>query len=179
MILKTAENNEISRLKELYEEAFPANERKPFHVLEENQKKGVTDILALVDERFLGLVITVNYKDMVLIDYFAVDSSARGGGIGSKALELIRQKYDGKRVFLEIETPDESSSNNEQRIMRKSFYLRNGVTAPGIYVNVYNTDMELMTFSKPVSFEEYAELYKWAMGEEWLKKFGKPKQIVK
>lgn len=39
MILKTAENNDICKLKELYEEAFPANERKPFHVLEENQKK--------------------------------------------------------------------------------------------------------------------------------------------
>ncbi len=179
MILKTAENNDICKLKELYEEAFPANERKPFHVLEENQKKGVTDILALTDEKFVGLVITVNYKDMVLIDYFAVDSFARGSGIGSKALELIRQRYAGKRVFLEIETPDESSANNEQRIRRKSFYLRNGLTAPGIYVNVYNTDMELMTFTKPVSFEEYVELYKWAMGEEWLEKFGKPRHIEK
>ncbi len=176
MILKNADKKDLYRIKALYEEAFPANERKPFSVLENNRRRGMTDILAIYDGEFLGLVITAGYKDMVLIDYFAVDEGKRGGGIGGRAIELIRQRYAGKRVFLEIELPDVSFANNEQRVRRKGFYLRNGLKDSGIAVNVYNTDMELLVFSENISFEEYEALYKEAMGEEWVEKFGKPRK---
>lgn len=177
MILKTADNNSIEKIKALYKRAFPLNERKPFHVIENNAGKGKSEILALYDDRFLGLVITINYKDMVLIDYFAIEDSERGNGIGSKALKLIAERFPEKRVFLEIELPDENADNNVQRLRRKDFYLRNGLKETGIHVNVYHTDMELLSFTSPITFDEYVELYKDAMGETWLKHFGRPKLI--
>lgn len=177
MILKNVDEREMSLIKDLYEEAFPLNERKPCSVLEDNRRRGITDILSIDDEGFRGLVITAMYKDMVLIDYFAVEGDERGKGIGGEALELIRKKYNGKRVFLEIERPDESFANNGQRIRRKKFYLRNGLKDSGIAVNVYDTDMELLIFSENISFEEYEALYREAMGEEWMKKLGKPRLL--
>lgn len=68
----------------------------------------------------------------------------RGQGTGAEALKLIREKYKGCRVFLEIELPGEQYDNNEQRTRRKAFYLRNGLKASGIHTKVYETDMELL-----------------------------------
>ncbi len=165
------------KLKSLYEKAFPANERKPFSLIEKNAENGVMDILSLEENGdFLGLVITALDRDIVLIDYFAVDESKRNGGIGGRALRLIAERYRGRRIFLEIESPDEKSENNAQRIRRKAFYLRNGLKESGILADVYETNMELLVFDRPVTFSEYLNLYKKAMGEEQLKKTGQPKQ---
>ena len=119
MILKKADEN-IELLKELYKKAFPENERKPFELVLENEKKGIADILAIEDEQ-----------------------------------------YD----------------NNEQRTRRKAFYLRNGLKASGIHTKVYETDMELLIFDKPVSFEEYKDIFKLAIDEERLKIIGEPELI--
>ena len=85
MILKKADEN-IELLKELYKKAFPENERKPFELVLENEKKGITDILAIEDDVFKGLVITIKKNDLVLVDYFAVDEAMRGQGTGEEAL---------------------------------------------------------------------------------------------
>ena len=176
MILKKADEN-IELLKELYKKAFPENERKPFDLVLENEKKGITDILAIEDDVFKGLVITIKKNDLVLVDYFAVDESMRGQGTGAEALKLIREKYKGCRVFLEIELPGEQYDNNEQRTRRKAFYLRNGLKASGIHTKVYETDMELLIFDKPVSFEEYKDIFKLAIDEERLKIISEPELI--
>lgn len=66
-------------------------------------------------------------------DYFAVDPAARGGGIGGEALGLLRERYAGRRFFLEIEALGEPDTPPEQetlRARRKAFYLRNGMRAP-------------------------------------------------
>lgn len=169
MILKKADEKNMDSVKSLYERAFPDNERKPFGLILENRGRGLTDILALEDEALggdlKGIVITINHKDMVLVDYFAVEDTCRGQGIGGKAIELIREKYAKKRVFLEIELPGEGYENNAQRVRRKAFYLKNGLKESGIQVRVYGTDMELLTFGAPVSFEEYREVFALAAGE--------------
>ncbi len=185
MILKKADEINIDAVKKLYDEAFPANERKPFEVIEKNRDRGITEILSIendknnkndkdnTDDIFRGLVITIMKGDLVLVDYFAVDPNLRGQGTGATALELIRQRYASKRVFLEIELPGEQYDNNDQRIRRKAFYLRNGLKPSGIHTRVYETDMELLIFDKPISFEEYCGLFKMAMGER-IKITGEP-----
>ncbi|GFI61369.1 hypothetical protein IMSAG049_00528 [Clostridiales bacterium] len=164
-------------IKHLYETAFPACERKPFTIIERNSKKGKAEILAICKDGFAGLIISIFYKDIVLIDYFAVDEKKRGYGIGSQALSLIKERYKGKRIFLEIERPDEKSENNCQRISRRKFYLRNNLKSSGIYVNLYKTEMELLIFSEPINYEEYVQLYEHAMGKLWVHILLRPKKI--
>ncbi len=178
MILKKADAN-LNNLKELYIRAFPESERKPFDLMEKNADNGSMEILSLEKEdgEFLGLVITILYEDKVLIDYFAVDESKRNGGIGGKALKLISDRYKDSKIFLEIETPDEKAENNAQRVSRKAFYLRNGMKESGIHADIYDTDMELLIFDNPVTFDEYVAVYKAAIDEEQLKRMGIPKQI--
>ena len=71
---------------------------------------------------------TILYKDIVLLDYFAVDDNQRNNGAGSSALRMLLERYLGKRFLLEIEAPDIPSENTPERIRRKAFYLRNGMT---------------------------------------------------
>ena len=177
MILKNAENNDFDKLKLMYEEAFPLIERKPYSVIEKNRQRGKTDVLAIKDDDIKGLVVTINNKDLVLVDFLAIDKNLRGSGIGSQAIELIREKYNDRRVFLEIEKPLKEADNYDQRLKRKHFYLKNGLKDEGVTANIYDTEIELLTFDKPVSFEEYAELYETAMDEKWLKKLGRPLKI--
>ena len=58
---------------------------------------------------FLGLAITILYKDIVLLDYFAVDDNQRNNGAGSSALRMLLERYLGKRFLLEIEAPDDDT----------------------------------------------------------------------
>ena len=95
----------------LYKEAFPRSERKPFSLMERRERFGHMEILSIEEEGFLGLAITVLHEDLVLLDYFAISSGARGQGAGGRALSLLKKRYAGRRLFLEIEFPEESASN--------------------------------------------------------------------
>ena len=71
---------------------------------------------------FVGILISSFSKDLVLIEYFAINPNQRGGGIGSKVLQLVKKRYQGRRIMLEIETPD----GEEIKARREEFYKRNG-----------------------------------------------------
>lgn len=167
MKLTEAYNEKLSKIQELYQEAFPAAERKPFEIILEKRQEGAVEILALETEdgEFRGLAISVLYKDMVLLDYFAVSPKQRGHGTGSAALRLLKQRYADKRFFLEIERTGVEAENALQRSRRKEFYLRNGMTVTPLLVELFGTEMEILTASCQISYEEYYELYVEVFGK--------------
>lgn len=165
LVLKTADEEQIPLIKKLYKKAFPRQERKPFFIITKGQKQGNMEILALTDDHFVGLGITMFYKDMVMLDYFAIDENIRSKGYGSKALELLNQRYEGKRFFLEIEQPNENVSNNAERNRRKKFYLNHGFTEAEIYVKLFGVNMEVLCYGCEVTFAEYYSLYRHNLGD--------------
>lgn len=116
----------------------------------------------------LGLAVTMLHESLVLLDYFAVDPAARGGGIGGEALGLLRERYAGRRFFLEIEALGEPDTPPEQetlRARRKAFYLRNGMRAPGVRACIFGQRMELLTADGlPVTAAEYRAVYRRGAG---------------
>lgn len=156
----------IEQVQKLYQEAFPAIERKPFELILQKCREGQMELLAIEGEEgvFCGLAITVLYKDRVLLDYFAIAPEHRGGGIGSQILQLLKTRYEDKKFFLEIERSDVEAENKEQRIRRKSFYMRNGMVPMGYLVCVFGTEMEVLTDHCEVGYEEYHELYREVFG---------------
>ena len=145
----------------LYESAFPEEEKKPMRLMLEKREAGYFEILAIVDEgdAFAGLAITVKCGGLVLLDYFAIAPELRGGGYGSLALKLLREKYPDRRLILEIESTLCPSDNPEQRNRRKRFYLANGMRPMPYRVYLFGVEMELMTFGGEVSFDEYHSLF--------------------
>ncbi|MEG1835683.1 MAG: GNAT family N-acetyltransferase [Oscillospiraceae bacterium] len=164
MTLANATQNDIEFIKKIYDEAFPKSEKKPFNVIEKKAEKGTVEILVIKNDKPLGLVITAIYEDCVLIDYFAIDKNCRGNGVGSEAIRLIKEKYSGKKIFLEIERLDETAENNNQRIKRKNFYIKNGLVETGAFARAFGIPMEILSFGEKVTFEDYHKTFRKVFG---------------
>ena len=145
----------------LYYAAFPAAERKPFSMILSMKKKGKTDIWYLEKKgKFAGFATTINGEGLVLIDYLAVPNRLRGRGAGSAALELIREKYAGQGVFVEIESIFEEWKDQQERIRRKRFYLKNGMQELHVLADVFGVRMELLGWDCEMDFERYRAFYR-------------------
>ena len=163
--IRRVQRKNTAKFKELYKSSFPDSERKPYLLMKYWQYQKKMELYEISDNgQFCGLFIIVVYKDIVLIDYLAVLPQLRGGGVGSKALEYARKMFDGKRIILEIETTKKPCEDLSQRIKRKNFYLKNGLTECGISVNLFGVEMELLKFNENVSFEEYLGMYRHMAG---------------
>lgn len=168
MLLRPAQTNELDYIRNLYDVSFPKDEKKPFSLILEKTAEGLMEILILIkDNSPVGLMITLQNNDLVLLDYFAIDTMRRGEGLGSVALDLFRQRYSGKRCLLEIEIIDDNAENALQRRQRKNFYLKNGLYETNIWVTLFGVDMEILIFDNrySVSYEEYYNIYQ-AMGKK-------------
>ncbi|MDD7378011.1 MAG: GNAT family N-acetyltransferase [Lachnospiraceae bacterium] len=167
---------QIQKIRKLYEDAFPKCEKKPFWLINRRKKQGLVDIWELQDEEgFAGLAIMMKAGDLVLLDYFAVDTQRRGSGCGSKALQCLQEHYEKQRLFLEIESVYGEAENQKDRERRKKFYLTNDMEEMGILVDVFGTEMELLTYQCSLTYEEYLSVYRQVYGE---RKAGKLKFIA-
>ena len=111
----------------------------------------------------------------MLLDYLAVAKNRRGQGIGSKILQKMREQYQGKGLFLEIEIVDDSAENYEERKRRKQFYLANGMKPMNVFVELFGVDMELLGYDCSLTFEEYREFYRTNYNEWAANHISKPK----
>lgn len=160
------QDEQLHNIRCLYEAAFPTSEKKPFSLILEKRGKGMAEILSIEkdDGEFLGLAIMVGYRDLALLDYFAVSESQRGNGIGSTAFQMLKKRYADKRFFIEIEDTAVKAANHDERLSRKNFYLRNGMKNLPFYVNLLGVEMEILSNACTLTFEEYHELYQKTFG---------------
>ncbi len=158
------------KLKRLYIEAFPRYERKPFKLIRTMNRKGKADIWVIEkDGQFSGLAITMNDRDLILLDYFAISAKKRGSGLGAEALKKLQKFYKGRKLFLEIESVYTDADNLEERLRRKNFYLKNGMKEMKVMAHVWSTDMELLGYDCEVTFDDYYSMYERSFGN-WVAK---------
>ncbi len=166
-LIEALNQNRLNKIQDLYIEAFPQAERKPFDLLLKTRDNGKAEILSVENENndFLGLAITAQHQDMVLLDYFAISPNQRSSGVGSKVFQLLKQRYADKRFFLEIERTDIVADNQLQRQKRKAFYLKNGMQNMPFSVNLCGIEMEILAYHCELSFQDYFNLYHNLFGE--------------
>lgn len=158
-----------SQLYELYDTAFPEQEKKPLHVMEQLVEDGKMEMLAMVDgDEFVGLAINMLSGNCALLDYYAIIPEKRSGGYGSKGLEVLLVHFENQKYIFEIEIQDEQADNAQERKRRKAFYLRNGLKETGLFANVYDTDFEILTPDGELTFQEYVDFLKEVLGEEYV-----------
>ncbi|MCF0134581.1 MAG: GNAT family N-acetyltransferase [Blautia sp.] len=149
----------------LYESAFPSEEKKPVPFMEELYRKGITEFLVLEEKHeFAGLVILMKYEGVVLLDYFAVTESIRGKGIGSEVLSALLELYRDWKFVVEIEALVPEAGNLQERIRRKSFYMKNGLKETGVFAYVYETDFEILSSDGQLTYEQYVQFLTDTMG---------------
>lgn len=159
------------QLYDLYDKAFPEQEKKPLQIMENLVADNRMEMLAMVDEdEFVGLAINLidTEQNRALLDYYAIVPEKRSGGYGSKGLEVLLDRFKNQKYIFEIETQDKKAENAEERKRRKDFYLRNGLKETGLFVNVYNTDFEILTPDGELTFWEYVDFLREVMYEEYV-----------
>ena len=145
----------------LYRRAFPQNERKPFSMILSMWRKGRTDVWYFEDGgRFAGFASTINSRDIILLDYLAVQEGRRGRGIGSRILQELKKAYAGRGIFVEIESAFESGAGQAERIRRKRFYIANGLQPSRVMADVFGVRMELLCWNCCVNFSAYHAFYR-------------------
>ncbi|QCR22783.1 GNAT family N-acetyltransferase [Pontibacter sp. SGAir0037] len=108
-------------LKQLYETAFPASERRDFGVLLELLQEPAMYLHAVILKgNIVGLIVHWKWEDILYLEHLAIVSGMRGRGIGQQAMEWLL-KHNQQVCILEVEKPEDEAS--EKRI---AFYKRLG-----------------------------------------------------
>lgn len=142
-ITKTNANDE--QLKLLYQTAFPENEQIPWNDLVPLIDKMNLDFTTYYEsDKFIGFTIVFPHKQFNWFWYFAVIPELRGQGKGRKILAALIEKYKGKNVVLDMESPKQECDNLEQRIRRHDFYIRSGFRDTNLYRKYDNLEMTIM-----------------------------------
>lgn len=153
-----------NKLKNLYNSAFPADERAPFSIMMSRLKKGKAEMLTAFDgDEFIGFAYVICHQGIAYLFYLAIEESKRGKGYGSLILSGVKKKYHGYRIFLAREQLDSSALNYHQRISRHTFYLRNGFKDLPLSIKEASVVYDVMSFGGTILPEEYLSLMKfWA-----------------
>ena len=146
----------------LYEASFPKEERRDIE--EQNRvlkNENYHFDLILDGDTFCGIAFYWELSELVFLEHFAVMPRMRCGGIGSRALELLKKK--NKTVMLEIEPP-----TDELKERRYGFYKRCGFVMNPYYhiqakYHVGDPDLELkiLSYPKVLSEKVYKDFYEY------------------
>lgn len=160
------------RVKKLYKEAFPIDEQVPYFALKYFAREKVNFNAIYHKGQFIGFVYNILYKDIVFLFYFAVKEDIRHQGYGSQILNIMKEKYQGYRILLNIEDIDENSSNYLERLQRQTFYLKNGFYTLDYKVKEGGVVYQMLCYDeqhRQVNEEEYLSLLKDYFGNLWYK----------
>lgn len=134
---------------------FPPEEIRPWAMFLRSFSMGLYTGYGLFDgEKLLSYATFTFAKDnggAILLDYYAVDASLRGKGIGREFLtQLSKMLNDISLILLEVENPSfaKNSQDLSLRTRRIGFYERCGAVLSPITSKVFDADFSIMYLSK-------------------------------
>ena len=136
--------------------AFPLEERRNSFDEKNCLKDSKFNFLEILEDgNEVGFIALWVFQDFIFIEHLAIDSVKRNGGYGSKALNLVKEKYN-KPLILEAEAPE-----TEQQIKRIRFYNRHGFKVNGFdyiqpsYHGGEGVPLKILSFPEMLSQEEF------------------------
>ena len=105
---------------ELFEEAFPEQERPPFSRLRQRDAGKFHFLVAENGDDPVGILTYWTFDDLVYVEHFAIDEALRNQGLG-KAVFLNFLSQQTEQVVLEVELPDTEEADH-----RVEFYASMG-----------------------------------------------------
>lgn len=151
------------KVKELYEAAFPAQERLPYLPLVLNSWRRLVNFYAYYDqEEFVGLAYTIANKELFTVLFLAVRDDLRSKGYGSLILQNLQAVANHRPLILTIEVMDETATNYEQRLQRLSFYERNGFQLTQSFYHEGHESYQIMTTDKTIKLAHFEKLMRQA-----------------
>lgn len=128
------ESKDIKIFEKINFEAFPPNERLEFDRIFDFADRENVDFLGIYDNALpVGFILFLKNSECGYVYFFAIDKNSRSKGYGGAALKKLAETYPELQIILDFEEIDPNAENAEQRLKRKSFYLRNGFCETGNY----------------------------------------------
>lgn len=116
--------DDYSLLKNLYEEAFPADERRDWSLIISPAKAGCPSLFGIIaDGHLAGMLTLWNFDRFSYVEHFVVAPAFRGKGVGSEAMRQLIEKIGNRPLVVEIEPP---TSERPETLLRRDFYSRLG-----------------------------------------------------
>lgn len=146
-------------------EDFPPLERLPSFSLKRALRRGVLRGFWLTGAGgHIGYILyhVIAGLKVAHIMYFAVSPGFRGGGVGSLALRLLREKLPGLAILLEVEDPEAAHGVDERLAQerRVEFYQRNGFALiPASRLDFFSVPLVAMA-DRPLPVEDWEKLYR-------------------
>ena len=125
-LIERSESGHSHFAKDLFESAFPKEERPPFAAVRDREQSNFHFLVATLGEDDpVGILTYWTFPQFVYIEHFAIHPNFRDKGFGKACmLEFMNQFPD--QVLFEIEMP-----NTEQAEHRLEFYTDLGFTPNG------------------------------------------------
>ena len=138
---------ELPVLYPLMERQFPDAELKPLSGFLRAYRAGTQIGYALERAGRIicyALLVRAEGVEPVQLDYFAVAEELQGQGVGSRMLELLRQRFP--RLIADVEDPEAAESPEEarERSRRVRFYERNGFRMTQAKAHAWGVDYAFM-----------------------------------
>lgn len=142
----------------LFEEAFPEQERPPFSTIRQRMESPSRNdagkfhfLVAENGDEPVGILTYWTFDDLVYVEHFAIDEELRNQGLGKAVfLNFLSQQHD--QVVLEIELPNTEEADhrlefyasmgffqNPQPYLQPSYH-NDGRTVPMILMSKYELD---------------------------------------
>lgn len=162
----TMDHPDYPRVVKLYEEAFPENERA-LDLPTLLNRFPITLLGIYPDEElFAGFLLVFDDGTLLYLLFFATCPQMRSGGIGSKAMQALVERYRGRQLMFCYESVRQPSDNAEQRERRRSFYLKNGFHESPWYAKFGETEFVLCSSEEPADIEAFKQAVRKITGVE-------------
>lgn len=132
--LTSSDPTDFDALFAIYKTSLPVSEQKPVHQLRAMlERDDYLFLILCVAQQIQGFAIAYVSKQspFYLLEYMAIDPSQRNLGYGAQLYQALREQvnsvFGGARAaMIEVDSPDELSSDQTLRRRRVDFYRRCG-----------------------------------------------------
>lgn len=145
-------SQEMKNINTLYQQAFPKNEQMDLSKIFDLQKGVIYGYYQ--ENQLVGFAILCIQSQIAHILYLAVKKEYRDQGIGSYILNDLAKQYDSKKIIVDIEKIKDTS-NKEQRIKRKQFYLKNDFKETDVFYAWQGEDYVILSRNGIVQKKEF------------------------
>ncbi|MCL2379211.1 MAG: GNAT family N-acetyltransferase [Coriobacteriia bacterium] len=144
---------------------FPREQHVPYAILMRRVEQGYADFLAFYDgSKYVGLAYCIVRADIMYVLFLAVSEAVHSKGYGGQIIDTLKACYQGKKIVLNIEEPNESAPNAQQRVRRKIFYERHGFKVADFRVIESGAIYEVMVYRGTCTPIEYKTMLRILKG---------------
>jgi len=146
---------------DIMEEAFPADEVRPYDEVKELMDDPSYKILVVKDrkENLGGFLAVWNFPKFNFAEYFAIRRSMRGKGLGSAALRGFLKRTE-KPLVLEVEALDTTKARRRIRFYERLGFVQNDINyiEPPTQKGSSPIPLTVLSYPEPIPRKEYAQV---------------------